>query len=50
MDAALVDLVRAGKVTLDVAQRQASVPEELMRLLGGGFANGHAPAYSGTAQ
>jgi twitching motility protein PilT len=36
MDAALADLVRAGRITRDVAQRRASVPAELARLLGGG--------------
>ena len=36
MDAALADLVRAGRITRDVAQRRASVPGELARLLGGG--------------
>jgi twitching motility protein PilT len=34
MDAALTDLVRAGKITRDVARRRASVPAELARLLG----------------
>ena len=36
MDAALADLVRAGRISRDVAQRRASVPSELARLLGGG--------------
>ena len=36
MDAALAGLVRAGRITRDVAQRRASVPAELSRLLGGG--------------
>ena len=36
MDAALADLVRAGRISRDVAQRRASVPAELARLLGGG--------------
>ena len=34
MDAALVQLLRAGKITMDVARRKASVPSELERLLG----------------
>jgi twitching motility protein PilT len=36
MDSCLADLVRAGRITRDVAQRRASVPSELARLLGGG--------------
>jgi twitching motility protein PilT len=36
MDACLADLVRAGRISRDVAQRRASVPSELARLLGGG--------------
>ncbi|HXD67043.1 MAG TPA: ATPase, T2SS/T4P/T4SS family, partial [Solirubrobacteraceae bacterium] len=36
MDAALADLVRAGRISRDVAQRRASVPSELARLMGGG--------------
>ncbi len=35
MDAALTELVRAGRITRDVARRRASVPAELERLLGG---------------
>jgi hypothetical protein len=35
MDADLVRLVRAGKVTRSLAEQRASVPEELKRLLGG---------------
>jgi twitching motility protein PilT len=35
MDADLVRLVRAGKVTRELAEQRASVPEELRRLLGG---------------
>jgi twitching motility protein PilT len=34
MDAALVELVREGKITREVARRRASVPAELGRLLG----------------
>jgi twitching motility protein PilT len=36
MDAALVELVRAGKVTRQLAESRAHAPEELRRLLGGG--------------
>ncbi len=35
MDADLVRLVREGKITFEVAEQRASVPEELRRLLGG---------------
>jgi twitching motility protein PilT len=35
MDADLVRLVRAGKITRELAEQRASVPEELKRLLGG---------------
>ena len=35
MDADLVRLVRAGKITRTLAEQRASVPEELKRLLGG---------------
>jgi twitching motility protein PilT len=35
MDANLAGLVRAGKITRELAQRRASVPDELKRLLGG---------------
>jgi hypothetical protein len=34
MDADLVRLVRAGKITRTLAEQRASVPEELKRLLG----------------
>jgi twitching motility protein PilT len=41
MDGHLAQLVRAGKITRQLAEQQASVPEELRRLLGGvGAANG----------
>jgi twitching motility protein PilT len=36
MDAALTELVRAGKISRDTARRRASVPAELARLLGDG--------------
>jgi len=42
MDADLVRLVRAGKITRSIAEQRASVPEELKRLLGGGVVE--APA------
>jgi twitching motility protein PilT len=45
MDAALTELVRAGKITREVAQRRASVPAELTRLLGSSY--GHAMAANG---
>jgi twitching motility protein PilT len=35
MDAALVELVRAGKITRQLAETRAHAPEELRRLLGG---------------
>jgi twitching motility protein PilT len=34
MDASLVDLVRAGKITRELAMKRSSTPEELTRLLG----------------
>jgi len=37
MDSALVELVRAGRITRDMAKRRASVPAELSRLLGESF-------------
>jgi twitching motility protein PilT len=45
MDAALVDLVRAGRITREVARRRASVPSELERLMSGD--QPLAPAASG---
>jgi twitching motility protein PilT len=48
MDAALTELVHAGKITRDVARRRASVPAELERLLGGG-GQGLAPAAGNVA-
>jgi twitching motility protein PilT len=51
MDADLVRLVRAGKITMEMAEQRASVPEELRRLLGGGYSggngNGMGGAYAG---
>ena len=35
MDAHLAQLVRSGKITRQLAEQRASVPEELKRLLGG---------------
>jgi twitching motility protein PilT len=40
MDANLAQLVRAGKITRQLAERRASVPEELKRLLGGAGGSG----------
>ena len=41
MDASLVDLVRQGKITMQLAERRSSTPEELKRLVGkdGGINN-----------
>jgi hypothetical protein len=36
MDASLVELVRQGKITKEMAERRSSTPGELKRLLGGG--------------
>ncbi len=47
MDADLVRLVRAGKISRALAEERASVPEELRRLLGGGAA---APSSRGAQQ
>jgi twitching motility protein PilT len=52
MDADLVRLVRAGRITTEMAEQRASVPEELRRLLGsvGGYGgNGGAYASNGGA-
>jgi len=38
MDASLVQLVRAGKITRQLAEARAQAPEELRRLLGGSLA------------
>jgi twitching motility protein PilT len=40
MDADLVRLVRAGKITPELAEQRASVPEELRRLMGGTYGTG----------
>jgi twitching motility protein PilT len=47
MDADLVRLVRAGRITMEMAEQRASVAEELRRLLGGG--NGYAQPGNGYA-
>jgi twitching motility protein PilT len=49
MDADLVRLVRAGRITQELAEQRASVPEELRRLLGGapGAPAGAAPTLPG---
>src|SRR5438132_8788502 len=36
MDAALVDLVRRGAITMELAERRSSTPDELQRLMAGG--------------
>jgi twitching motility protein PilT len=43
MDADLARLVREGKVTRQLAEQRAAVPEELKRLLGGGAMGAPAP-------
>jgi twitching motility protein PilT len=40
MDADLVRLVRAGTITRELAEKRASVPEEMRRLLGGPMSGG----------
>jgi len=50
MDAALTELVRAGKIARDVAYRRASVPAELARLLGDGYPTANAVSWSGYAR
>jgi Tfp pilus assembly ATPase PilU len=41
MDASLVELVRSGKITQQLAERRSSTPGELKRLMGGtGLGNG----------
>ena len=42
MDAALAQLARQGRITRQLAEQRASVPEELKRLLGPGTGNGAA--------
>ena len=50
MDAHLVQLVRQGKITRQLAERRAAVPEELRRLLGPAPAGTPAaPTYAGAA-
>ena len=50
MDAHLVQLVRQGKITRQLAERRAAVPEELRRLLGPAPAGSPAaPSYAGAA-
>jgi twitching motility protein PilT len=43
MDAALVDLVRRGAITMELAERRSSTPDELRRLMSGG---GMTPSYA----
>jgi twitching motility protein PilT len=47
MDADLVRLVRAGKITRSLAEQRASVPEELKRLIGGVAPAGNGPSAPG---
>jgi twitching motility protein PilT len=49
MDAHLVQLVRQGKITRELAERRASVPEELRRLLGPSPTAPAVPTYAGAA-
>jgi twitching motility protein PilT len=49
MDAHLVQLVRQGKITRELAERRASVPEELRRLLGPSPTAPAVPSYAGAA-
>jgi twitching motility protein PilT len=44
MDAALVELVRNGKITRQLAETRAHAPEELRRLLGGGMGGNYQMA------
>ena len=37
MDAALVQLVRTGRISQQLAEERSSSPEELRRLIGGGL-------------
>ncbi len=48
MDASLVDLVRQGRITTQLAERRSSTPGELKRLLGGaGMGNGNGMGMGG---
>ena len=49
MDAALAYLIRAGKITREVAQRRASVPAELARLLGDPYERARTASHLGLA-
>jgi twitching motility protein PilT len=44
MDAALAQLVRAGKITRQLAESRAHSPEELRRLMGSAGTSGHPMA------
>src|SRR5436305_4083857 len=50
MDASLSELVRAGRITRDLAQRRASVPAELARLLGDSYGSARTANHLGLAQ
>jgi len=43
MDAALVDLVRRGKISQQIAERRSSTPDELKRLMGQGGVGSQPP-------
>jgi twitching motility protein PilT len=50
MDTALVELVRAGKISREAARRRASVPAELARLMGDNYALAKTAGRAGFAQ
>ncbi len=49
MDAHLAQLTRQGKITRQLAEQRASVPDELRRLLGGAPSSQQAPQYESAA-
>ncbi len=49
MDAHLAQLTRQGKITRQLAEQRASVPDELRRLLGGAPSGHQAPQYDSAA-
>ncbi len=49
MDAHLAQLTRQGKITRQLAEARAAVPEELRRLLGGAPASAGSPQYQSAA-
>ncbi len=50
MDAALTELVRSGRILREVAQRRASAPAELARLLGDGYGLARTATHGGFVQ